>query len=102
MSYNLRSNAEPLLDGLPRKTYKPRTVTPLVMSDNDEDDNQQPDRRRTIEALTFEDLDQRIHQAVRDNAPLRQRHRDLERDTQRRLTELYEEVNEQKDPAGGR
>ena len=55
MSYNLRSNAEPLLDGLPRKTYKPRTVTPVVMSDNDE----QPDRRRTIGDISFEDLDQR-------------------------------------------
>ena len=99
MNYNLRSKPEPLLEGLPRKTYKPRTVPPLVMSDNDDDD-QQPARRRTIETLTFEDLDQRIHDTVRDNAPLRQRHRDLERDTQRRLTELYDEVNEQKDPTG--
>ena len=37
---------------------------------------------------------------MHDNVTLRQRHRDLERDSQRRLTELYEEVNEQKDPTG--
>ena len=50
--------------------------------------------------ISFEDLDQRIHQTVTDNITLRQRHRDLERDTQRRLTELYDNVNEQNDPTG--